>query len=410
MAGPIVIVGGGTAGSTVALQLASLTTRPIVVCESGDISSTDDEPRFFDVLGRSQYTTEETVQVGARALSYLQARVVGGGSAINGMLLTGEEPTYVDGLTHIPHEDDLGDISRALLTSGGRVSRLWWNNGRWNPGRALIHLVEEGRVEWKKCNVERIHHCDGAVSGVGTATETIDTDCVVMCAGAIATPRLLLRSELLAVNPHIGKGYQDHPAITFSLQRRTGNMGTFDAAAVKDITLETGVRGLMIAYERQDSSIDSVALVSILLMNPESRGAVLYEDDHLIVATNLLSTTRDRDGMRKLVRATVDVLQNEQFQDVSHSIVGGTTGTSLTTLTEMSDSELDDWIAAEVAPVSHASSSMSHSVDSRGRVHGCAGIVVADASVLSHVPHETPAAAVTIEAHRIGRLLGEDLA
>ena len=335
---------------------------------------------------------------------------MGGSSAINGMLLTGDEPSYVEGLTSFPAVHDLGDVSRALLTSGGRISRLWWNNGRWNPGRALLHLVEEGRVEWKKSSVQRIVVNDGCVTGVEIDGEVIATDCVVMAAGAIATPRLLLHSGLDVLNAFIGHGYQDHPAVSFTLQRRTQHRGNFDAAVVRDLIVESETCGMMIAYERQQSKDDDNALVSVLLMNPESRGRVGLVDGECVVDTGVLSESRDRTGMGRLVRVAVGVLRGQAFSDVAHSIVGGVAGTPIDSLAEMSDQELDQWITDEVSLVSHASCSMSRSIDSDGGVIGVRGLTVADASVLPHVPHETPAAAVTMEARRIGRLLGENLA
>ena len=62
-----------------------------------------------------------------------------------------------------------------------------------------------------------------------------------------------------------------------------------------------------------------------------------------------------------------------------------------------------------VHPVSHATSSCSGAVADDGTLVGYGNITIADASVLPFVPHETPAASVTIEALRIARHLGEGL-
>ncbi len=407
---PIVIVGGGTAGSTVALQLATATSRPIIVCEPGDVSPADDEPRFFDVLENSHLHHCEDVQFQNRTYAYTQACVVGGGSAINGMLLTGAQPSYVDGLTRVPTEDEMGDVSRALLASGGRVCRLWWNNGRWNPGRALVHLVEEGRVQLMKESVVRLHHTNGVVSAVELKTSVVATDCVVLAAGAIASPRLLLNSGFSDVCPRIGDGVQDHPSISFFLPRSLNNLGQFDATAVKDLYDEDNAVGLMVGYERLSATVSDTALVSVMLMNPESRGVITAAPDGFSIDLGLLNTARDVRAMRHLVRHAVSILQGESFANVAHDITAGASGTSLSVLGGMNNNDLDQWILSEVLPVSHVSSSLASSVDQRGQLRGVSGVVVADASVLPHVPHETPAAAVTMEARRISQLLGENLA
>ena len=403
---PIVIVGGGTAGSTVASQLATLTDRPIIVCEPGDTSRHDDHRRFFDVLSDSALISRHSVNLSSTSVtdSYLQARAVGGGSAVNGMLLTGNEPPHLRGLTRMATDDDMGQVARALLATGGRPSRLWWNAGRWNPGRALMHLVDEGRVELRRHEVTQIVHSGGVVSGVECGGELIATDCVVLSAGAISSPRLLLSSGFDSVNSTIGEGVQDHPCLSFTLTLKRRDISQFDATVVADVDLGDGFAGLVVGYERASAHDDELAVVSAILMTPQSRGHVGLAKG--AVWLNLLGNQKDVRAMIQLVRHTIDMLSTAAFADIATDIHADASGTQLIALKNKSDSELESWIRRSLAPVSHVASSLYESVDENGLLKGATGVVVADASVLPGVPHETPAAPVTMEALRIARTLG----
>ncbi|MEY3806829.1 MAG: oxidoreductase, partial [Actinomycetota bacterium] len=122
----IVVVGGGTAGAVIAQSLAHSTDHDIVVVEPGVLSIHDDAHRFFDVLDDfSHHRIHEVALVnGAIPSPYIQARTLGGGSAINAMLLTGEIPDYVNGLVRMPHKEEIGPIGHSLLASGGRASTM----------------------------------------------------------------------------------------------------------------------------------------------------------------------------------------------------------------------------------------------------------------------------------------------
>ena len=409
---PVVVIGGGTSGCTVAALLAATTTREIVLVESGNTSTHDDEPRFMDVI--SEHNTSPFVMVrlveGGIAVPYVQAHALGGGSAVNGMILSGEPPTSIEGLTRLAQPEEMGSVSRALLSAGGTPSRLWWNGGRWNPGRAVQHLVEEGRISIVKQDVALLTGNSGAVQEVHTEHSVIAADHVVMCAGAIATPTLLLSSGMGAVNPQIGVGLQDHPTVAFTMARADDDLGVFDASVHLKGATTSGGRFIVLAYERVSREVFSDALITVSLMTPTSRGAVQIHDGEISVNMNMLSTQADIDGMRESVRELLRICNASSVQSTTKSIVIDDRGTGLHDLEAMADLDLDQWIRGNLSFVSHASSSCSSAIDVDGGLRGFANVTIADASGLPTVPSETPAASVTIEATRIGRLLGEKLA
>ena len=121
---PIVVVGGGTAGCTVVSQLASSTTEEIVLIEPGELSEGDDDSQFMNLLAspHADNTTMVSLVDGGDLMPYSQARSLGGSSAINGMLLTGEPPESLEPLTRIATVEDMGQVAKALLACGGRAS------------------------------------------------------------------------------------------------------------------------------------------------------------------------------------------------------------------------------------------------------------------------------------------------
>ncbi len=370
--GRIVVVGGGTAGCTVVAHLAAATSHEIVLVEPGTESPHDDTPGFFDALAVTDFWPLE---------GYQQPRVLGGGSAVNGMILSGDPPPHLDGLTRVATNDDMGPAAEALLAAGGRPARLWWNGGRWNPGRAVAHLVDEGRIEHRRASAERLEMRDGRISAVVTRDGDVVCDRVVLCAGALFTPVVLLRSGLDRVSPTIGVGLQNHPSLAVVFQALAGT-GRFDASVLHEATTSNGRRILTIAYERASAADRDVGLLMSSLMDVESRGRVMLADGDPVFDFGELATPGDR---------------------VAHTEMGAR-------LVELAD-ECGFMVHGLAAPamVSHATSSCATAVDSRGRLTGAEGVSIADASVLAGVPPETPAAAVTMEALRIATALGEEL-
>ena len=408
---PIVVIGGGTAGCTVVSTLAAMTTQPIVLIEPGSPSLHDDESAFFSVLADAALSREVQITLvdGGSDQPYVQAQVLGGGSAINGLLLTGEEPSFLSGLTRVASEADCGQVGTALLAENGRFSRLWWNGGRWNPGRAVQHLVDEGRVTIISDSVTYLEHAQRVVTVAHTTNEAIEGSLFVMCAGALATPALLLHSSLERAVTGIGDGLQNHPTITFTLQLKQSVSQRFDATVVRESRSSSGAELLTIAYERTNADDATTGLLSVSLMDPESRGGVWRSQTAMQHDFNMLATIRDRVAMREAVRELISTAMSASFSAISHRVLVDSDGTSVEVLDAMKNAEFDEWIAEHLTVVSHATSSCHEIVDSDGKVRGVGNLYLADSSILHSVPPCSPAGPVVIQAARIARAIGETL-
>ena len=396
---PIIVVGAGTAGCTVVSYLANNTRQPILVVEPGGYGD-DDDSQFLNLSDSELLVTTHD--------GYVQARAMGGGSAVNGMLLTGDEPEHLRGLTRLAKDEDIGIVGRELLRVGGRFSRLWWNGGRWNPGRAVRHLMEEDRVSHLSRTVTQLLIEDGRVVGVDCGGEPLRAGVVVLCAGAVNSPGVLLASGVQKLNPGIGLGVQNHPTITAQFSIGTAQHARFDAAVVREWSTPRGGQMLNVAYERVAKNCDDVGSLSVSLMNPISRGHVeLSRDGIPVVDFGLLGQEEDLINMVAGVRDLIDLLSSGSFSDDAESIT--VEEVPLAQLRECEDIELTKWVLQSARGVSHAASSCGQAVDSSGRVLGLENCWIADASVLESIPTVTPAAPVTMEALRIARNIGGSL-
>jgi len=408
---PIVVIGGGTAGCTVVSTLAAMTTRPIVLVEPGLLSTHDDESAFFDVLADETLSNQvpSTLIDGGPDQPYVQAQSLGGASAINGLLLTGDEPSFLSGLTRMATTADCGQMGTALLAENGRFSRMWWNGGRWNPGRAVQHLVDEERVSVIAESVTYLEHAQRVITVAHTTNEAIEGSVFVMCAGALATPALLLHSSLERAVSGIGDGLQNHPTISFTLRLKESISQRFDATVVRESRSSSDAKLLTIAYERTNANGAMTGLLSISLMNPESRGGVWRSSTAMQNDFNMLATIRDRVAMREAVRELISTATSASFSAISEQVLVDSDGTSVEVLDAMKNADLDEWISEHLSVVSHATSSCHEIVDSDGKVRGVGNLYIADASILGNVPSCSPAGPVVMEATRIARAIGETL-
>lgn len=278
-----VIVGGGSSGCIVAARLSENPAVKVILLEAGlDAARPEDFPDLASsypgiAYSNPRYTWDNLKASGpyrgsnqpeARAKRYEQARLLGGGSAINGIGANRGSPhdydewrdlgvegwSWAECLPYFKKlERDL-DIDDDLHGKTGpfpirrRGSEIWTpfthamlalcaergipflpdQNGKWEDGifEMAVNMDEQKRrvsTAWAyltpeirrrpnleirtETTVSRILFGDGRAKGVivrrGNVQEKLEAHRVVVCAGALATPAILMRSGV-GPAPHLG--------------------------------------------------------------------------------------------------------------------------------------------------------------------------------------------------------------
>ena len=221
------VVGGGAAGCVIASRLSEAPTNQVTLLEAGpdhgtsypetDVGLSLDDP--------SQWFADSSVvrRTGRRAEHYWQGRGLGGSSLLNGPVLV-PNPGDADIAHLLPFEPPavLGPIGSAVvaadpaaepvLLSRRRGVRVSAADAYLRPflDRPNLSVVTDAAVARL---LMRGRTVAGAVTVAGVEHRA---DRVVLCAGAIRTPALMLASGI--DTPGVGEGLQDHPAVAVTLE------------------------------------------------------------------------------------------------------------------------------------------------------------------------------------------------
>jgi choline dehydrogenase-like flavoprotein len=435
----IAIVGAGTAGCVVAKSLLDALTGTqsaprIVMIERGSFNPLHDAGDFM--LSLTMESTAVTRVDATTSVSsmgefpYVQARCVGGGGAVNGMVVS---PLYVEDFEYWRNHYELGDwvpeelvtsadqlfvttqlsdqhvghVGRAVIASGGEPATLTWNGHRVSGQTLISEYIENETLELLQADVLGVVIDEGKVRGVVTDVGEIAADIVIMAAGAVMTPLLLQRSGV--VHEHLGRNAQDHPSLFFPIARPDAFRGTLNATALHSMG-DTQV----IAYESANPHTPMWGGVSLSLLRVTSRGSIRGSHTSPKIDLCLLDSVEDRQLMRQSVRAFV----TEHVPVIEHecgAVMCDDKGQSAYVLAEMDDHQLDVWLRAHVVPHSHISGTCAMGTGTeavltpRATVISVSGMYVADASVFPHLPRSNTNMVVASVAAQVARFIVEDL-
>ena len=304
--------------------------------------------------------------------------------------------------------------------------RMSTNVTHLTPARHRLNLTIRGNVFVRRVVIE-----DGCVTGVeaesGGEIFTVQGDRVVLCAGALKSPHILMLSgvgprdqleqnnvPVLVDSPGVGQNLFNHPmgSVTFRVNEnvrltanaealRFGLRVTSDPPShPNDVMLHTLAIWNVMTGEMVPSG---TARIACALELPDGSGWVRLQSGDPTVQPSInyryLHNENDMRRMRDAVRLACSILESDAYRGVSE----GRIAPDDDTLT--SDDDLDAWIRQTLGSSRHVSGTCRIGpdgdamavTDQQCRVRGVNGLWVADSSIMPQVTRaNTNATAIMI--------------
>ena len=253
---------------------------------------------------------------------------------------------------------------------------------------------------------------------------------VVLCAGAIHTPGILLRSgvgpradlerlgvALVADNEAVGAQLLDHPGVAFFMLPRWGSTRrsapliqtvcryqSYDATQPNDMLLQPGN---LVPFPRFNSPLVSMMAA---MGKPRGVGQIRYESADPFAKPELIQDFLEDPSDRKRAVEAIErgyaIVQTTAMQGMIRHVWPGHRTLS-------SRDRIDAWIRKSCDSGYHPSGTVpmgsdddpSAATDGRGRVRGVEGLFVADASLMPTIPSSNTHLPTLMIGERFGEWL-----
>ena len=313
-------------------------------------------------------------------------------------------------------EDDINAPDATGIYPGARNTRdgvrVTTNDAYLESARERSNLTIFGGA-----TVDRVEFDRGRAAGVRTVidgvAQTIEGGTVVLSAGAIHSPAILMRSGIGAATrlralgitpvvdlPAVGENLCDHPLVQLKLELKDTARSSPSSTLAYNCGLRTRSEtaddndDLVMFAANYGASLDEGAL-GVALMQPISRGRLrLRSADSSVqpwIEFRMLSGERDRVATRAGVKLAFRLSRHRALSSVcTNASAPGLTGHILG-----DDRALDEWLRANCEEFFHAVGTCrmgakddSRSVvDPRCRVLGVEDLRVCDTSIIPQPPH-----------------------
>jgi 5-(hydroxymethyl)furfural/furfural oxidase len=309
-------------------------------------------------------------------------------------------------------------LGATTALDGRRVST---NDAFLEPARerANLHVLAETTVDRVAMEGNR------ATGVVTTSGDVLEGREVVLCAGAVHSPAILLRSDLAAADDRpVGRNLVEHPGAPFFVELTAGGREPLASAPAARSLLryssgafDAGENDMTILFNSPFGTGERVldqAFVLPSVFRVFSRGEVrLDETDPSgppVIDFRMLSDERDLVRLRDGVRRTLALLRDPAMTAVVKEVRAGTSAVEeLTT-----DDSIETWLLRDVMTYYHASGTCRMgAVDDPAAVVGpdCTVIGtehlrVCDASVMPDIPRAHTHLTCVALGDRLARVLG----